>query len=323
MGEPIVSFCISTYNRPVLLQKQLQLLATQTYASIEVVVSDNDPNRTAEAVVTGMNDPRFKYFANVTNLGMVKSFNKSIERSTGEYVVMVTDDDPVMPNMVSEMMQLVKTHPIYPVYCGCLRTNKAEGAVDTYSADDFLFQLLHPALTVNFLWSSCLLKREVALQIGGMPDFGSPHLADHAMLGLCSAYGGGVIINKMYSSLSSHDMNFSKSNFELYYIGCREFHKMITEKFPPAAYQKSGDDALMAHLKEWFIANSFTLRKYFTYNNPNKTMVADVAANSRKILQLPFMRRYATWYTIKCIIFYCKYPYNRLVGAFTNHKKFI
>jgi glycosyltransferase involved in cell wall biosynthesis len=323
MGEPRVSFCISTYNRPALLKEQLQLLATQTFPDFEVVVSDNDPNKSAEPVIKDMNDPRFRYFANVTNLGMVKSFNKSLERAVGEYVIMVTDDDPIKSVMLEEMLELVAGYPDYPVYCGCVRANKNEGAIEVYNSDDFLFQILHPDLTLNLLWSSCLLKREVAVKVGGMPDFGSPHLADHALLGLCSKFGGGVFINKMYSHIQLHDKNFSKSNFELYFIGCKEFYRLMTQQFAPPVYQKNGADALLLHLEKWFLSNSFALRKYFTYNSRNRLAVKDIADNSGKILALPFMRRFNSAYLSKLIKFYLKLPYNSWVKAFKAEKKYI
>src|SRR5207237_5122140 len=119
-------------------------------------------------------------------------------------------------------------------------------------------------------WLMWLLKREVALKVGGMSDYGSPHLTDHALLAMCSRFGGGVFFNKMYSELFIHDKNFSKSNFELYYIACKGFYKLITDNFEPTVYNKGGMDALKQHLEEWFISNSFNLMKYFTYENYNR-----------------------------------------------------
>lgn len=323
MGHPTVSFCISTYKRPALLKAQLELIATQSFSNFEVIISDNDPEKSSASVVQGMQDPRFKYFSNEVNLGMVKSFNKSIERSVGEYIVMVTDDDPVKPNMLQELLHVVALYPSYPVYCGCLRTNKKEGLIETYNSEDFVFQLLHPQLTPWFLWSSCLLKREAVVKIGGLPDFGSPHLADHAMLALCSKYGGGVFINTTYGALFSHDQNFSKSNFELYYIGGKEFHKLITENFPVTAYKKNGTDALFQHLKRWILTNAFNLRKYFTFQNRNFEAVKDVVEFTRKIMELPFMHEAYPRYVFKLIMFYVKYPYNSYVRKFKNEKKYI
>lgn len=68
--------------------------------------------------------------------------------------------------------------------------------------------MLNPDKTPSILWSSCVLKKEDVLRIGKMPDYGSTHLADHALIAMVGSINGGVIINKMYSSLSSHDSNF-------------------------------------------------------------------------------------------------------------------
>ncbi len=96
-----VSFCISTYKRPELLKQQLALLLTQTFKDFDIVVSDNDPEASANSVCQSLNDNRIRYFHNHDNLGMIKSFNKSIERAETDYIVMVTDDDPIQPEFLS------------------------------------------------------------------------------------------------------------------------------------------------------------------------------------------------------------------------------
>ena len=93
--NPWVSFCMSTYKRPELLKTQLSTILKQTFTDFEIVVSDNDPDCSARNTVSGFQDIRLQYFSNVENLGMIKSFNKSIERSSADFIVMVTDDDPV------------------------------------------------------------------------------------------------------------------------------------------------------------------------------------------------------------------------------------
>ena len=83
--QPWVSFCMSTFKRPALLKTQLSSLLQQTLKDFEIVVSDNDPDSSAREVVSEFNDNRVKYFSNKENLGMINSFNKSIERSLGEF----------------------------------------------------------------------------------------------------------------------------------------------------------------------------------------------------------------------------------------------
>src|ERR1700761_4812840 len=103
---PWVSFCMSTYRRPDLLKATLTRIRQQSFADFEVVISDNDPQGSAEPVVAALQDARFRYFPNGTNLGMVSSFNKSIERSKGRFIVTITDDDPAYPDMVQTLYDL-------------------------------------------------------------------------------------------------------------------------------------------------------------------------------------------------------------------------
>ena len=306
--QPWASFCLSTYNRPSRLKSQLELLANQTFKNFEVIISDNDVERSAERIVQEMNDCRFKYFANDANLGMIKSFNQSIRRSNAEYIVMVTDDDPVKVEMLEEFCQIIDCHPGYSIYCGCIRLNKEANEIETFNETDFIFQLLHPKLTANFLWSSCVLKKETVLKVGSIPDYGSPHFADHALLALCSKFTGGLFINKMYSFLTAHDENFSKKNFELYYTGCVEFRRLIQGSFEEKVYKNGNQNALSAHLEKWFIDNSFALRNYFTYHKKNLEIVKAINAFSKKILALDFMAAVKIKYYLKLGVFYCKMP---------------
>src|SRR2546422_6918663 len=48
-----------------------------------------------------------------TTLFRSKSFNKSLERSSGEFIVMITDDDPVYPEMLQTLYDLSVNYPGY------------------------------------------------------------------------------------------------------------------------------------------------------------------------------------------------------------------
>src|SRR5690242_19829824 len=109
--KPWLSFCMSTYRRGPLLRNTLALMQQQRFSDFEVVISDNDPECSAQSVVAEFNDPRFRYFSNGTNLGMIGSFNKSIDRSRGEFVVPITDDDPAYPDMVQTLYDLHLKYP--------------------------------------------------------------------------------------------------------------------------------------------------------------------------------------------------------------------
>src|SRR5215211_6743700 len=95
--RPWVSFCMSTYMRPTFLEKQIATILKQSFTNFEIVISDNDPNSSVETILERFEDSRIRYQLNETNLGMVKSFNRSLARARGEFIVMITDDDPIYP----------------------------------------------------------------------------------------------------------------------------------------------------------------------------------------------------------------------------------
>ncbi len=196
-----VSFCMSTYKRPALLKQQLHSLILQTFKNFEIVVSDNDPEASAREVVNSFHDPRLKYYHNMLNLGMMKSFNKSIERASADYIVMITDDDPVHKDFLIEIFQLYEQNKSCGIYAGFLRKERHPNEVEFINKETFAAEILNTKKTANILWSSCVINKAVANQIGKIPDYGSPHLADHAFIAMAGSVQGGIIINKCMEHL--------------------------------------------------------------------------------------------------------------------------
>ena len=307
-SKPWVTFCMTTYKRPEFLKKQLISLSQQTFSNFNVVISDNDPDASAEKIVRDINDKRYYYYHNGENLGMIQSFNNSIGKAATPYIVMLTDDDHVDTNMLSELRNIVVKYPGYPIYLGCNRVHKSNKEIEIFDNENYIFQLLNPMLSKTILWSSCLLETDTVQEFSGIPDFGSPHFADHALLALCGKYRGGVFINKIYGSLASHDQNFSKSHFDLYYKGCIGFYEFITSNFDIKFYKKQNVNALEKHLHTWFLDNYFILKKYFTYKNYQKDILIEIDNFSKKILNLSFMKSVLSSFHIRQLIFLLKKP---------------
>jgi len=223
---------MSTYKRPAILKEQLKNILLQEYTHFEIIISDNDTDASAKAVAEEIADPRIKYFTNEVNLGMVKSFNKSVERSSGAYVVMITDDDPVYPDMLSTLIALRNTHPGYGVYAGCgdliienefaaktLKQNEGtnssilkdipEGSFIEMQKDKITEAYLDGLFSKTYLlWSCAMIRREIILKIKGMPDYGSELLTDHAFMIAASSFEGLFFINRSLGGQVIHGENF-------------------------------------------------------------------------------------------------------------------
>ncbi len=302
---PWVSFCMSTYQRPQFLQKQLQTIGLQTFPNFEVIISDNDPAQSAASVVSELSDSRFKYFSNGSNLGMIASFNKSIERAVGEYIVMITDDDPVKEQFLSELHEMHQGDPSFSLYAGFIRRDLKSDELEIIPGEHFVKEILDVKKTPWLLWSSCIMKKSVVMEVGKMPDYGSPHFADQALIAMVGSKGGGLIKNKMFSSLSSHEGNFSKSNFHTYVLGCQGFYNLMERFGTGRTFQIEERKAVLSHLGKWFFGCIFTLKKYF-YLTSNVLQHEAIVACAREILTLPYMRRFVPKYYAKSVIFEVK-----------------
>ncbi len=304
---PWASFCMSTYKRPDFLSTQIGSLLQQTFKNFEIVISDNDPAASGKAIAEKYNDPRIRYFPNGENLGMVTSFNKSIDRARSEFIVMVTDDDPVDPQFLSFAHGLVSKYPGHSLYAGFKRKGKSEEEIELLNKDIFLDEILDTDKTTKLLWSSCLLRKEALLKIGKLADYGGGHLVDHAMISMTGSIDGGVVINKMYSDVVLHETNYTKTNIPVYAASCIGFYKLVSGFCKENNSFQANESVIKKHIYKWFIDCMFNLRKFYSVgNNKDKQKIKEIDAIAKQIMEYPFMKRIIPRYKAKYFIFYIK-----------------
>lgn len=92
---PFITIIIPTYNRAQFLKQTIESALQQDYNNLEVLVCDNASiDNTSEIVAEYLNDSRFKYYKNQSNIGMVNNWKKALyEYAKGDYFVILSDDD--------------------------------------------------------------------------------------------------------------------------------------------------------------------------------------------------------------------------------------
>jgi glycosyltransferase involved in cell wall biosynthesis len=96
LAEPPISILTPTFNRPDWLKLTLQSLINQTYSNWECLVQ-NDAGKDVKYVIDSFHDPRIKYASNSQNLDLAGTRNEAIKRSSGNFLIMLDDDDGLMP----------------------------------------------------------------------------------------------------------------------------------------------------------------------------------------------------------------------------------
>jgi glycosyltransferase involved in cell wall biosynthesis len=86
-NTPLVTIGLPTYNRAKLLEKSLNTLLAQTYANIEVIVSDNHSTDGTSALMGEMvkKDSRIHYFRQDQPLTAIANAHFTLEKAKGEY----------------------------------------------------------------------------------------------------------------------------------------------------------------------------------------------------------------------------------------------
>jgi glycosyltransferase involved in cell wall biosynthesis len=317
MSKPFVSFCFTTYKRPQILQETLQSILLQSFGDYEVIVSDNDPEKSGRVAVDYFKDARFKYFANDENLGMKKSFNKSLERSSGEYIVMIADDDPVYPDMLETLMRLKDQHPGYGMYLGgsnwyCTHPKVARlyglkvgmnsfladepvDTVHTYTASEFLKNFFNFRIFKSYLWSTGMVKRDVLVKMGGVPDYQTAFLGDYAYLSIMAADSGCVVINRPLGHQTIHEQNFGRAQNEQIKTAAVNFIDYVSARIKQVQDWPEIKTIMERFVALWVVSHLNFLHRYSKLNNEPSGLDQYEA----EIMALPLMKPYRTKYWMK------------------------
>ncbi len=119
MSQPKVSVIIPTYNREKFIAECIQSALTQSYANIEIIVSDNaSTDRTWDICQEiAKQDQRVVLVRNETNIGPVRNWIEGIKKASGEYCKILFSDDGLKPDCLEIMVPKLAPDDVGFVYC--------------------------------------------------------------------------------------------------------------------------------------------------------------------------------------------------------------
>ena len=135
--QPVLSICITTYNRAPWLATSLRNLARLIpvpRADVEIVVCDNtSTDATPEVVKPYLDRADFHYHRNAENVGMLGNLSVTASHARGRHVWVLGDDDLLKTGSIERVLDVLKEHPdlalVYLNYAYTLE-DKAEKAED-------------------------------------------------------------------------------------------------------------------------------------------------------------------------------------------------
>lgn len=105
--------------KEVFFKKCIQSILDQSYTEFEVIiVNDASPND-LKSIVNTFYDDRIRYFENDSNIGaeqVVFNWNKCLSHATGDFFILMGDDDLMSPDYLQTFVGLIKKYPDLNVY---------------------------------------------------------------------------------------------------------------------------------------------------------------------------------------------------------------
>jgi glycosyltransferase involved in cell wall biosynthesis len=251
---PEITIAIPTYKRTDLLKEAIDSAINQIdYTNYDIIVVDNNPERDCdtEKLMKSYNNPIISYYKNSENLGMGGNWNRLFTLAKGKYVVMLHDDDLLMPTFLAECIRLIKKMDADLIKPLAFNVRKNENYIGL-NDDKKIFRVKRVFDISNYYSSAigaptgCLLKKDSVLKLGGFNDNYYPTM-DYCFFVLFSKYYKCYkIFKKLYiyrihvnTSFQKtvldqniwNDYFLNKQILEKYYVNKKLIRELLSSKF--------------------------------------------------------------------------------------------
>ncbi len=133
------SFLIPSKNRLELLKFTVDSILRQDYRDFEIVISDNASEQDYSGFVNEIGDERIVYQRVPKPISVTENWNRVLEMASGDYVLMLGDDDALVPRFLPRVSEFISTTPqpdiiYFAAYHYCY-PNVMPGTPEGYLAD--------------------------------------------------------------------------------------------------------------------------------------------------------------------------------------------
>ena len=102
-----ISILLPTRDRLAYLKLAIETVRRQDSIDWEIVISDNDSSEDIASYVSSLDDSRIRCTRTPRSLPVTENWNTALAMSSGDYVVMMGDDDALLPGYLTHMRDLV------------------------------------------------------------------------------------------------------------------------------------------------------------------------------------------------------------------------
>ena len=101
----LVTIAVPTFNRAHLVKSAVDSALRQTHQNLEVLIVDNGSSDNTSQIVGEINDSRVRFIRNECNIGVAGNWQKCVDKSSGDYLLILSDDDVLEPRAISILLE--------------------------------------------------------------------------------------------------------------------------------------------------------------------------------------------------------------------------
>ncbi len=134
------SIIITTYNRPDFLAEAIHSCLAQTRLPDELVIGDDSPGDESQLVVEAIQaiaPVPIRYIHNKPSLKQARNVNMLLEAATSDRILLLHDDDLLMPESLQILNDVFIAHPTTSVAYGKQYIIDKDGVIDQASSETF------------------------------------------------------------------------------------------------------------------------------------------------------------------------------------------
>ena len=170
--QNLISIILPTYNGAKWIEKSIQSVIDQTYQNWELLVIDDGSTDDTSNIVSSMSfkDLRIRYIKNEVNLGVQKTRNIALNKSVGEYIAEIDQDDEwIDKDKLKKQVEFLKNNNDYVlVGTGAIMVDETGVEIARYLMPETDLEIRRKILRANcFIHSSVLYKANTVKDIGG------------------------------------------------------------------------------------------------------------------------------------------------------------
>ena len=230
-NSDLVSVVMSAYNSESSIAESIESILNQSYQNIEfLIIDDCSTDRTADVIESYLEkNKNIKFTKNKTNLGLTKSLNILIKKSSGQYIARQDADDISLHHRVQEQMQILKSNNLdFCTTRAIIKDSmKLIPGVSSFLPKKIVLKFKNP-----FIHGTLLAKKTVINEIGNY-DENFFYAQDYKLFYdlLKSKYNFKMILKPQYILNIKDNISENKKIEQNYFAECVR-KKIIPSKYP-------------------------------------------------------------------------------------------